>query len=262
MPQILSPHSAPRDANHALRGAALYLILLVVVLYAALTISVIRQSGLSSVTSFRETQSIEIAQVQQMLVGVSNEFNRLVLGGCDPASIYTFPVSPADMATAGASTSIKNSKCVIYNSVGGNLPPFFPQTDFDRFLNMTPDASRPFYGYFSQPLLVNFPGIGSSKPDIAFTYPLGIVGTSSLQTQSLIDTCNRINEQMQIPFTITLANYSSFSTWLGLYLNDVTTTLPDFLGAITVPAAFNGKETGCLVSQSNYFIMYHIAVER
>lgn len=248
--------------SDARRGAALYIILLVVVLYAALAVGVVRNTGMSAGSLATETGMINIAEIQAALDAYTSEFNRLTLQGCSPTEIYPFAFSPTEMAPV-LSTSILNPRCVIYNTVGGNMPFFKPHTGLkDILLSLGIDPSQIDLQITanSQPFAMNFPAIGTNANDITLGYIIGAPGMGSAG-QAPMNMCNQINRTAQISFTITDATLSSFNVVSGRNIYNDESALNTPQAPAGLPPAFTGHPYGCMY-YGGFFVIYKIIVER
>ncbi len=101
------------------KGNALFLILIAVALFAALSYAV-TQSGRGGGSVDREQASINAAQMIQYAHQIEVAFNRLVLAGCDPSVIDVHhpdtPTSLRNLATPA------DGSCDVYEAAGGGVP--------------------------------------------------------------------------------------------------------------------------------------------
>lgn len=209
------------------RGNALFLILIAVILFAALSYAITQsnQGNASNVT--RDRLDIEYSKVSSILnLGVS-EYNKLRLHGCAIKDIQSLTY---DTVTVPA--------CAFYGKDGGPFP-------------YNADTLRD-YMVIGEPI----PHIGSDLVDVILVANYVDSGDTE-QNAVHAKLCDFFNEKNGITYTQDL-NYTDFGT-ASYALTGVNNTPATSL----MPSAFNGKNQGCIYD-ANFlgYQFYMVAEER
>jgi hypothetical protein len=244
-------HRAVREE----KGNALFLILIAVALFAALSYAV-SKSGTGSGNISKEQTGIAAAQIIEYAGEVEQAVNRLTLaGGCATTDLRFYSTRFTNPAVFGAAPNATTEKCYIFYPNGGNIE-WRPPPALAR------DPAGPEYMYTEglQILGVGRWGISPSGPYSELTM-LAIV------TKDVCDEINRRVGTPGAPLTTTvqagghadfaipdgLSFTGSFAAWPWAYIGDS--------GDPNFASAFFGKTTGCYYQagvQKYYF--FHVLV--
>ena len=202
--KIMSPYQ---------NGNALFIILIAVVLFAALSYAIIKGDGGFVYQAQDDRMEIEYAKYSSILSSAVTEFTKLRLAGC---SIEEIP-------NASAIPASTNSRCNFFSVHGGQYPYI---SDVDG----TPTI------YLS---LNHMPGMGSNRPDAIIAYTLGSDANGEVNEYRAV--CDYVNKKNRITYTLDHnSDLDTLVNWEEASLNNAV--------ASPVPNAFSGKPQGCLDS--------------
>lgn len=227
------------------RGNVLFLILIAVALFAALSYAVTQSTRSGAGSSDSETGLINSAQLTQYPAGVRTAVVRMIIGGVETANLSFNP--PSDFV-----------------NISSNLPwhVFHPSGGGATFANAPGDvmaSGSPARWNFNARNQINLIGttVGTGSPNsqtadiIAFLPGIG---------QSI---CNRINQELGIASPVPAE--TGIDVTDNLQSTSSGTTAPVWVlsgGTIGADAtALDGQPFGCF-SQGGQNIYYHVLVER
>lgn len=244
-------------------GTALFIILLVVVLYASLSYAVAKTTS-GSGGSLKEVELVNSGAIQQTMNGRAAEFQRLLIRGCSPSDIYPYSYTKTQVEATGLGTVplITNPDCAIHNTVGGDLPRALPTMELKKYFTttggLTDQEADVFLALNNEPIYMsNFPGVGTNAADLFF---LNIVSYNPVLLMSGIERCNEINKSLGIDFEFTAANHTtSVPTFAS---NAFTGNLEQSLPTLTLPTAFHGRNAGCVITPARIVFYYQIVYEQ
>ena len=200
------------------RGNALFMILIAVALFAALSYAV-TSSGRGSANISQEKLELKYAEFGGILNQAAADFMRLrVANGCAIPQIQQSPTTPAPTPT-----------CAFFKSAGGT----FPYTQIDASIS----SPLQLYGTFMQ-------GIGTAKEEIVIAAVIqDDAGTAYQQLCNKFNTKNGIIHTLdntQAPFDNSGGDWVEPATWID--------------GMSDMPLEFDGKTQGCVMdaAQTGY----------
>ena len=230
-------------------GNVLFLILIAVALFAALSYAVTQSSRSGGSDAAGETNLLNSAQITQYPASIRTSILRMIIGGTDVAELEFN--SPADFGAAGF---------VVRDGV------FHPSGGGATFADPPPDLIANNTGgngvwYFNTNFEINLIGLsGTDGADLVAFLP-GV-------TQAI---CRRINDQLGLPVPPPVVS-TDISTDFRTRIQGATSTaipLATFTAtaannAATLPAAFDGQPFGCFENggTAGLFVYYHVLVER
>ena len=220
----------------AQKGNALFLILIAVALFAALSYAV-TNSGRGGSGIDKEQAEITAAQILQILSNTDAGLQRfMIIGGYDIDEIDMFSTG---LTMTGDTNACTTDECNLFHTDGGGvLPPLLPTSAIasSTTCNYVNDGKiRPFF------LLISVEGVGSDLADIAVFY----CGVD-------INVCKAINNRMNIKewndtaltFSLGTSASSEYLPFSNAYTSPMSTTAANFLGT-TQDSRINGTYTLC-----------------
>lgn len=207
------------------RGNALFLILIAVVLFAALSYAMTKSGGATG-NAGNEVKQTEYARITSIMNLAAGEMTRLRLAGC---RLEDIPQNDTDPAST--------KPCNFWSNQGGGFA--FPQMMTDQSGLQRVDLQAGAWPYVG----VN------TRPDIGVLLSMADSGNA----ESL---CKIFDQKNDIAYTVNRSSdtFSGAATWDEASLNSTVT--PAF------PTAFNGKSQGCLFEKNvGIFIFYKILEE-
>lgn len=210
------------DISKNQQGNALFLILIAVILFAALSYA-ITQSSRGGAAPKSEKLEILYGQYANVMAAAQTEFMRMRLSGC---SLEDIPEFSTDSASAKA-------QCNFYSTQEGAFPYRSPITPADREIYLYP---------------VSVLGIGQNdRQDILLT--IHFVDNSASAAL-----CDYINQKNGIIYTNDTSDSYIESSSGGWFEDNFSQNVPT-----TFPAAFSGKAQDCVFDASMYdYAMYQV----
>lgn len=221
----------------AQKGNALFLILIAVALFAALSYAVTNSSrGGSGID--KEQAEITAAQILQILSNTDAGLQRfMIIGGYDIDEIDMF--SPG-LTMTGNTDACTTNECNLFHADGGDVtPPILPSSviaaNATSCSYINNNQIRPFF------LLISVEGVESDLADIAVFY----CGVD-------INVCKAINNRMNIKewndtaltFSLGTSASSEYLPFSNAYTSPMSSTVANFLGT-TQDSRINGTYTLC-----------------
>lgn len=231
-------------------GAALFVILMVVMLYAALSYVIAKTTSGGSAPT-REILEIETGVTQQQINAQVAEFQRLLLRGCSPSKIYTYSYTQAEIDEVGYPLilpSMPNPECAMFSAYGGSLSRGGASValvkKYAEFNGFSEAQTHMALILLSNMLYAgNFPGVGTDKSDLFFASLLDIGESSYVQAMK---TCNKVNKSLHLDFTFDvegMTNYGQGAISLYNFLGNLDQTFPP----LALNAAYHGRNSGCII---------------
>ena len=240
------------EKRHTECGNVLFLILIAVALFAALSYAVTSSTRSGGGDAGRETNLIKTAQITQYPASIRTSIVRMVISnGTDVTGLDFTAPSDTDFATNCATPT----DCVFHPSGGGATYQNAPAEAMD------PSGANPTgLWFFSADYEITNIGLSTaSSPDgndiIAFLPGL---------RQSI---CQRLNEELGISGSNTVASYA---------ITVQSTTAQHMQGSYTIPSTeiyigtddnssasdLDGQAFGCITDSNGQYVYYHALVER
>lgn len=242
-------HKMKRYIRQGERGNVLFLILIAVALFAALSYAVTSSSRSGGGDANNESALVRSAQITQYPSSVRTSMIRMMVSGSiDPVRMIF--AGPADFSTA--CTGVNEPNCVFHPNGGGATLSTVPAE------LMAGTAAGQWY-FSANYEIVNIgtsnPAAGNAGNDIIAFLP-GI-------TEGL---CNRINQELGITgdtvsaadWNVTLAAQQMDD---AAYWATLTAAETDIIGDADTPG-LAGQAFGCLTDSAGEYIYYHVLLER
>ncbi len=209
-------------------GNALFLILIAVALFAALSYA-ITQSGRGGGNITKETRQLQVAQLLQYVGSVSAAVTRITTIGGHAKLDIDFVGHGSNNARCTVDT------CELFNE--NALGTLYQDPDPAWLI---PDNSDARWGNWRSPS-TPVSGVGTSTPDLTMII-------SFIQEEF----CREINRQVGIGTTIPQStnNINTFDNFAGG--TNGTNTLTDTGGLL------NGQQTGCYFAGGTTYVFYHV----
>jgi hypothetical protein len=227
-------------------GNVLFLILIAVALFAALSYAVTQSSRSGNGSTSRETSRINSAQLTQYPAGVRSAVVRMVIGGIDAGSL-AFNI-PSDFGNLGANTAWG----VFYPDGGGAT------------YEVAPEAVRSPTGngiwHFNGENQIDL--IGSTNAAGPTTLTADII---AFLPDITLAVCSKINDELGLPTTppaetgidVTTDMKATGGTSSGIGAGG--DTIGDEANGVDAP--FDGQPFGCF-EQGGKYNYYHVIIER
>lgn len=228
------------------RGNTLFLILIAVILFAALSYAITKSGSGNASSISQEKLAIEYAKQQQILTGAATVLQKMEIYGCRSVN------SDFNPYPGGSPSPSADKNCIFYSSYGGPVAPLKHEYYGDPIGLMVLDHSMPLIGTTRDDTVIwyNFGGrgwLGGSGPNV-----------TSADYKAAAKFCDYINKRNGIAYTIDIDNDAPLET-----------TSQSAMGAIdsasygVFPAAFEGKSEGCAPNgPSATFTHYLVAIVR
>ena len=231
------------------RGNVLFLILIAVALFAALSYAVTQSSRSGGGDASRETNLISGAQITQYPAGVRTTLVRMIIGNTEVNTLEFN--SPSDFGNCTGAPAT-HGRCVFYPSPdGGGATYTLAPGDI-----MVSNTATPWI--FNAENEINRVGIsvGGDTPSAASADIIAfLVGVDT-------SVCERINEELGLGTSIPAETAIDVAT--EMINPDGATPTSIGAGGGTIGddvAAFNGQPFGCF-SQGGNNVYYHVLIER
>lgn len=210
-------------ARHGERGNALFLILIAVVLFAALSYA-ITQSNRSSGNAANETNMISSSTITQYPSAIRTGITRMMLRGAGVSDLLFNP-------PASYSGTVANE---VFHPSGGGV--VYQNVDPNSVVAVIPTGTHATQNwYFHKNVVV--PQIGTSTADVV-----------AVLVDVRTGICQQINQQITGSTTIPVLT--------GIAEADVQT------GGNTYPATVNGQPFLCAATSDGTNVYYHVLVEQ
>lgn len=225
-------------------GNVLFLILIAVALFAALSYAVTQSTRTSGGSSESETTLIDSAQVTQYPASVRTAVVRMIIGGVDYKRLeFNLPAN-FDNCTGAPTT---HNFCVFHPAGGGATYAESPKSVMD--------SGAPGPWYFNADFEVEGIGTTAAGPDgnEVMAFLPGI-------TESV---CKRLNKELGISGTTALgADLSADYTKMMDDDYDFNSAANNILGTATGATGLIGKPFGCFQNSNSQYVYYHVLLEQ
>lgn len=221
-------------------GNVLFLILIAVALFAALSYAVTQSTRSGGGDATSETNLVNSAQLTQYPAGIRTSMVRMIIGGQSAESLRFNP--PSDFGNCG-----DNERCVFHPQGGGATYQMAPAS-----VIASGNGQWYFNGHFEIENIGTASGGSSDGNDLIAFLP-GI-------SEAL---CRRINEELGIGTTIPDTG-ADWATNYEQYM-DHTYTIPaseTIIGGVAGTEDLSGEPYGCFQNNGGDFVYYHVLIER
>lgn len=234
--------------RHSQRGNILFLILLAVVLFAALTYAVTSTMRGGGKDASKETLGTEVSKIENFGLQVRIALGRMNAGGYQP---WQIDFSKANFSTATGNATCTTSACKLHDPGGGGIAGYvIPQ-------NMWGDASvcssvSTWVGryYFRN---ASVKGIGiDDKTDLLLVYP----GVSKSLCTAINDKHGVTNPAGDPPYAVA----ASPITYTGTFTQEIDVNAAVSLGN-QEPSIAN-KQMFCSLVTAGCYYVYYVLLER
>ncbi|MBL4589884.1 MAG: hypothetical protein JKY11_07405 [Alphaproteobacteria bacterium] len=225
--------------NHKSQGNVLFLILIAVALFAALSYAV-TQSTRGGGNAGDEKTGIHAAQIIQYAGSIATAIQRIQVSG-------RYTINEVDFQTPGSNnTNCTVDDCRVFNSNRYGVPYVPPKIEW-----LTPDNGDAYWGEYRA---ANFPvdgvGITGGAGDSELAWRLAAVKE---------DICIAINEKLGVTSggvspPVAVNGINLFSWYVGGTVG----------GNILVDAGglLSGQQTGCYATSGGLYVFYHVLFAR
>ncbi len=235
------------------RGNVLFLILIAVALFAALSYAVTQSSRSGGGTVDKETTLIRSSQLTQYPSSVRTSIIRMTLAGIDDTSLLFN--SPTDFGAGKPIDTPAEEKRAVFHTNGGGAS--YTLAPAEIMANQT--ATRWIYNAELQIESIGLTDVGSGNGNDIVAY---LVGINESMCEQLNDRYGIIVTSINDPDGDGVPNVTGLnSTDLTNYMDD-TYTFPTTDGN-KISSDFVGQPFGCFEEgTSNTYVYYHVLVER
>ncbi len=229
-------------------GNVLFLILIAVALFAALSYAVTQSSRSGGGDAGKETNLVNSAQLTQYPSGIRTAIVRMIIGGADIASLEFNAPSAFGSLTATTPVGVLG----VFHPNGGGAT--YTQSPNDVMAGATPGT----WIFNGENQIFN---IGTSEN--AATPTAATVDIISFLPGISTSVCNKLNEELGLPATPVAETGVDVTTIMGsttpgLCNGGCGGTIGDNADAAN---RLNGQPFGCF-SQGGQFVYFHVLVER
>lgn len=229
----------PSGYAHNENGNILFLILLAVVLFAALSYAVTSSMRGGGKDASGEKDTLVAANIVQYATSMESAVTRMRLtGGCRDTDIS---FETTQIGYNFAHTPAVSDACKVFSPAGGGIAVQAPTDWFDMTL---PGVDVTYNSWFTTD--VGIQNVGTAKPELLFLLYIVKKGV-----------CQKINEKLGIPGSTPPSNPISNAAidFQGVYAATATDTIGTTGGA----ASMTGQPTGCLSmgGDPETFVFYH-----
>lgn len=231
----------PRSSE---RGNVLFLILIAVALFAALSYAVSRSEGGGGTNTGSEAALILTTQITQFPVTVNAGILRMIINSTDLLNLEFN--SPSDFGT------LSNDTLGVFHPLGGAVT--YAEVNADAMLNGQKGTWHFNAEFEVEAVGTSVPGSTDGNDIIAF-----LAGIRP-------EVCARINENMSLAGPATVADNAYYTLAIADWDNAYTPPASEKVIGVTGNAALanlTGKPAGCYyVSGSNQYVFYQVVIER
>lgn len=237
------------------RGNVLFLILIAVALFAALSYAVTQSTRSGSGDASGETALISSAQLTQYPAGVRTAIVRMVIAGTDVNELKFNP--PSDFSSL---TTDDETRSAVFHPQGGGA--VFTNAPVDMMATSGPNpAGNWYFNMKNQIQDIGLTDSGSSSGNDLIAYLPGVTQT----------VCRKMNEELglgsSIPSGAAEATYIPAGAQTGInddFMNDSYPAIgnPDEIFGNGASARLKGQPFGCYDAGGSVYVYYHVLVER
>ncbi len=232
-------------------GNVLFLILIAVALFAALSYAVTQSSRSGGGDAGRETNLINSAQLTQYPAGIRTAIVRMIVGGVDATTLSFNPPSDFDNLTNGGSDPNVEASGVFFPDGGGAT-----YTQAPSEVMAGESLGTWVFNAENEINLVGTTDSGASPTAATADIVAFLPGVA-------LAVCNRINEQLGIA-----GASPPVETGIDISTDMVAASgVPEGIGAGggrigDDVAALDGQPFGCFQQGANNYVYYHVLIER
>jgi len=230
------------------RGNVLFLILIAVVLFAALSYAVTQSSRTGGGDAGRETNLISSAAVTQYPAAIKTAIVRMVINGTtyeqlkfNPPSAFSALVGPPDKTTQG-----------VFHPNGGAAVYQFASSD-------VMDSGAPGRWYFNPRFEVTDIGTSSSGSPDGNEFIAFLPGIKAA-------VCDKLNEESNGVTTVPTASAIASTVVEYDFTDADSDTIPNenaqVIGASAGTTGLAGQPAGCFKGSDNVYVYYQVLAER
>lgn len=232
-------------------GNVLFLILIAVALFAALSYAVTNSSKGGGSSISKDKAKLIASEIVQYAVSVEQAVARMQVISKVPE--YGFDFSFSGFSGSAANTTCTNDECKLFHSAGGSIPGKLLPKDAWHQTNTTMQNTWQGKVYFA---VVNVQDVGSDLPDLVMYYP-GVDPSICVALDNLLKIS--LDGTGDAPFDHPGAGTVNYSGNLTSF-----PTVPPGTVLGDTASAIVGERTFCVDfsnSNSNYFF-YHVLLAR
>lgn len=236
-------------------GNVLFLILIAVALFAALSYAVTQSTRSGAGDTASETNLISSAQLTQYPAGIRTSVVRMLIGGIAVDDLLFN--SPSDFGGTIPANDPLEQRAVFHPS-GGNATYQYAPADVVTQAPAGGSIGEWFYNAEIQIQNIGITGAGQAAGNDVVAF-LPYISTGI---------CRRMNEEVGLPTAIPVENDIAYGD-IDLTIEDVASPSADFptadgkiLNGTTANNEFRGQPFGCFQSTDSVNIYYHVLVER
>lgn len=228
-------------------GNILFLILIAVALFAALSYAVTGSSRTSANSISKDKAKILAAEIIQYAAQIEQGISRMRIINNVPE--YGFDVSASGYSNSAPNATCSSNNCKLFNVNGGNIPPkILPKEAWDLSnSNMVNNWQGKIY--FVTILVLD---VGSIAPEFAMVYP-GMNGEVCSEINKKLNVANDSDGSPPNDHRDTNSNYSS-----------TLTSFPSLagFGIGNQDSRLSGKRSFCVTQNDGAHYFYHVLIPR